>query len=175
MFEASQYLIERRLWRNRKKDRLMIKSIAGNVLGYYGLDENVVPIMDVDGVTQGEVQRLSGWNYILAVFGPQHTLRGTVKQTGTGTRGGLISIPHNWVIMDPQGGLLATFNAIEKNRLSYLWQVKAPNGELVANVHHSSNKEFIQLDVTRPGFDPLLVLADIIYQIAAGGVPLVPM
>ena len=173
MFEASQYLIERRLWGNRKKDQLMIKGIAGNVLGYYGIDEKVIAIKDVDGVTQGEVQRLSGSNYVLAIFGPQHTLRGTVKQMDTGMTG-LISIPGKWVIMDPQGGLLATFKVTYSNRQSYFWQVKAPDEELVANVHHSSNKEFIQLDVTLPGFDPLLVLADIIYQLARN-VPLVPM
>jgi len=174
MFEEHQYLIERRLWGNRKNDRLMIKGIAGNVLGYYGLDEKAIAIKDVDGVTQGEVQRLSGSNYVLTVFGPQHTLRGTVKQTETGTKG-LISIPSKWVIMDPQGGLLATFRATHNNRLSYYWQFKGPDEELVANVHHSSNKEFIQLEVTRPGFDPLLLLADIIYQMASRGVPLVPM
>ena len=173
MFEAHQFLIERRLWGNRKKDRLMIKGIAENVLGYYGLDENVITIKDDDGVTQGEVQRLSGY-YLLTVFGPQHTLRGTVKQTETGTKG-LISIPSKWVIMDPQGGLLATLKATYGDRQSYIWQVKAPDEELVANVYHSSNKEFIQLDVMRPGFDSLLVLADIIYQVASRGVPLVPM
>jgi hypothetical protein len=184
MFEAGQYLIERRSFKNRKNESLVIKGIGGNVLGHYGPDENGIVIKDVDGIIQGEVRRLSTarhaarfieTRYVLTVFGPQHELRGTIKQTDTGMSFFILSTPSKWEIMDPQGGLLATLRISESKRLDYIWQFKSPDGELVADVHPSSNKEFIQLDVTRPGFDPLLVLADIIYQIAARGVPLVPM
>lgn len=171
MFEASQYLIEKRTWGNRKSNSLRIENISGMVLGHFEPDGmDLLVIRDIDGVIQGEVKRLSGMGLALEVYGPQHTYRGTVRMTKWGLNS-IVSIPSLYEIKDPRGVLLATLKVTKMQRRQHLLKFKAPDGELVADVHPSSMKEFVQLDMTRPGFDPLFVMADVAWSIIKGNHP----
>ncbi|MDD1756443.1 MAG: hypothetical protein LUQ39_06380 [Methanomassiliicoccales archaeon] len=167
MFEANQYLVERRTWGNRKSNSLRIENISGIVLGYFEPDGMDLAIKDVDGVIQGEVKRLSGMSLALAVYGPQHTYRGTVRLTKLGLNS-IVSIPSLYEIKDPQGSLLAILKATTLQRQQHLLKFKSPDGELVANVYPSSDNAFVQVDIMRPGFDPLYALADVTWYLLKG-------
>ena len=168
MFEASQYLIEKRTWGNRKNKRLQIENKSEIILGYFEPDGiNRLLITDTNGTIQAEVERLSGSTLSLAVYGPQHGYRGTVRLTQLGM-GGMITIPSLYEIRDSQGILVAKLKASRNDRNFHTMRYLAPNGELVADVYPSSMKGFVQLDIARPGFDPLYVLADVTWSLMKG-------
>lgn len=166
MFEADQYLVERKVLSNKNKKSKLIKNASGEILGCYEPEKIMgVVIKDTAGAIQAEVRNLGKFMHLeLGVFGSQHMLRGTIKQTKeefrvSGVFGDATVKPSKYVFLNPQGELVANLITNKHERHQPFLNFIAPDGGLAANVSPSSMGDFVKIDVKRQGFDPLFVFA----------------
>ncbi|MDD1770471.1 MAG: hypothetical protein LUO79_05235 [Methanomassiliicoccales archaeon] len=166
MFEATQYLVEREVLSNKKKKSKLIKDADGGMLGSYEPEKlGVVVIKDANGVVQGEVRNLGKFMHLeLAVFGPQHSNRGMIKQTKqefgvSGVFGDATLKSDKFALLNPQGEPIAFLATTKHERHQPFLNFLAPDKGLVANVGPSPMGDFVKIDVKQAGFDPLMVFA----------------
>jgi hypothetical protein len=170
VFETNQYLIERKVLSNKNKKIKLIKNSSKEILGSYE-PANIMGIVikDTKGNVQAEVRNTSKFMHLeIGVFGPQHTIRGTIKQMKEefGVKsmfGDATWKPSKYVVLNPQGVSIATLVTTKHERRQPFLNFNAPDGELLANVSPSSMGDFVKIEVKRNDFDPLFAMAFVMW------------
>jgi uncharacterized protein YxjI len=157
VLERSQYVVEKKLLTLLGLvGTYSVKDMNGNLLGYIkrAWGKGNFWFEGVDGIRQGEV-RYGSSTGPYEVYDSQNRFRATIEWAG-----GLGLRSDKWLMRDPQGQQLAM---AESDFLRFNYRILAPDGSAVAQMRRKLIS--YRIDISRRGFDPLLILGNVVVHI----------
>jgi len=157
MFDKTQYVIEQKLV--AFKDTYGVKDANGNLLGY--VKKQMLSLgpkfwfEGTDGSRLGEIRGGMLLREKFEVYDAQNQLRATIKTGGTGR---FVFGTPGWLMVDPAGQQLARAKG---DFIGHNYQILASDGSVIAQIHKKwvSIVDSYCIDISRQGFDPLLILS----------------
>jgi uncharacterized protein YxjI len=156
VFDRTQYVVEKKLLTLLGLGgTYSVKDVNGNLLGYIKMAwwKRKIRFEGMDRTRQGEIRY---GNFTYKVYDAQNQLRATIERAG-----GLGLRSDKWLMRDPQGQQLAI---AESDFLRFNYRILAPDGSAVAQIHRRfiGRLSSYHIDISRQGFDPLLILSYVV-------------
>jgi uncharacterized protein YxjI len=154
VFHRTQYVVEKKLLTVRKT--YSVKDVNGNLLGYIKGNKKKIWFERMDGTHQGEI-RYKNSTGPYEVYDAQDQLRATIEWAG-----GLGLRRSKWRMKDPQCKQLSM--AERRRLLRHNYRILALDGSAIAQIRRKLRS--YRIDISRSGFDPLLILSYVVVDIS---------